>query len=169
MSIVAVRNAMAAVDYATVNVSSPLGMLRVLFTEQEVIGVDIVRRTVGRQTTAGVMAKKIRIQLKGYFAHPDSEISLPMQAVGTAFQQRVWHALRAIPVGETISYGELAKKLNSSARAVGNACRANPLPVIVPCHRVVAKSGLGGYAGKTQGRQLAIKRWLLEHEGAHVS
>lgn len=156
-------------EYATVNVASPLGTIRVMFTTHEVIGVDIVKRADGKQYPTGVMAKKISQQLHRYFLHPGKIINLPIQAQGTAFQQRVWRALCEIPVGETISYGELAKKLNSSARAVGNACRANPLPVIVPCHRVVAKSGLGGYSGKTQGRQIAIKRWLLAHEGAHVA
>lgn len=156
-------------EYTTVNIASPVGTLQVLFTEDEVIGVDIVRRAVRKQNIPSRMAKKICQQLNGYFAESGTAINLPLQTVGTAFQQRVWRALQAIPVGETISYGDLAKKLNSSARAVGNACRANPLPVIVPCHRVVAKTGLGGYSGKTQGRQIAIKQWLLKHEGAHLS
>ena len=170
MCIIAVGDGIKTVDYATVNIVSPVGTLRVLFTETEVIRVDIVSRAVTKpNNAASVMAKKINQQFTRYFAQPDRTISLPMKPVGTAFQQRVWRALQAIPVGETLSYGDLAKKLNSSARAVGNACRANPLPVIVPCHRVVAKTGLGGYSGKTQGRQIAIKQWLLEHEGAHVS
>ncbi|MDH5360986.1 MAG: MGMT family protein, partial [Gammaproteobacteria bacterium] len=67
--------------------------------------------------------------------------------------------------GSVLSYGELAAKLNSSARAVGNACRKNPLPIIVPCHRVVAKSGIGGYSGQTEGPLIEQKRRLLRHEG----
>lgn len=86
-------------------------------------------------------------------------------APGTPFQQRLWRELTRIPFGETRSYGELAKKLNSSARAVAGACRRNPLPLLVPCHRVVAKTGLGGFMGRTDGPALAIKRWLLQHEG----
>ena len=160
---------METVPQTTVDVASPLGTIRVLFTSDEVLGVDIVSRGAGKQASSSVMAKTIRQQLNRYFLHPNKKFSLPIQPRGTSFQQRVWRALQLIPVGETLSYGELAKKLNSSARAVGNACRANPLPVIVPCHRVVAKTGLGGYSGKTQGRQLAIKRWLLVHEGADVS
>ena len=84
---------------------------------------------------------------------------------GTLFQQRVWRELILIPPGETRSYGELAKKLHSSARAIANACRRNPLPLLVPCHRVVAKNGPGGFMGKTTGSALAIKQWLLQHEG----
>lgn len=86
-------------------------------------------------------------------------------AAGTPFQQRVWRELTRIPFGETRSYGDLAARLNSSARAVAGACRRNPLPLLVPCHRVVAKQGLGGFMGKTGGQALAIKRWLLQHEG----
>ena len=156
-------------EYATLDLTSPLGTLRVRYTATEVTGVDIVRGLATQQNATNVLAKKISQQFNRYFAQPSKGIDLPLHPVGTTFQQRVWRALRAIPVGQTLSYGALAKKLNSSARAVGNACRANPLPVIVPCHRVVAKTGLGGYSGKTHGRQIAIKRWLLEHEGAHVS
>ena len=78
--------------------------------------------------------------------------------------QRVWQALKQIPAGESICYGELAKQLGTSARAVGNACRANPLPIVVPCHRVVSASGLGGFMGQTQGAELTVKQWLLKHE-----
>jgi methylated-DNA-[protein]-cysteine S-methyltransferase len=77
----------------------------------------------------------------------------------------IWALLRAIPVGQTRTYGEVARELGSAARAVGQACRANPCPIVVPCHRVVGRHGLGGFAGDHQGSRLAIKRWLLHHEG----
>ena len=72
--------------------------------------------------------------------------------------------MRRIPAGKTLSYGVLAKKLDTSARAVGNACRANPVPIIVPCHRVVASNGMGGFMGKRSGSPLDLKHWLLAHE-----
>ena len=84
---------------------------------------------------------------------------------GTPFQRRVWQELRSIPAGNTLTYGELAARIGSGARAVGNACRANPCPLVVPCHRVVGIKGLGGFAGERSGRKLEIKRWLLHHEG----
>ena len=87
---------------------------------------------------------------------------------GTLFQKSVWHELTKIPIGQTRTYGEIANKLNSSARAVGNACRKNPIQIIIPCHRVVSAKGLGGYAGKTEGKQIKIKRWLLSHEGVQL-
>lgn len=84
----------------------------------------------------------------------------------TPFQEQVLQQLQQIPYGETRTYGEIAKILNTSPRAVGNACRSNPLSIIIPCHRVVAAHGIGGYSGKTEGEELAIKRHLLQLEGA---
>ena len=72
--------------------------------------------------------------------------------------------MQKIPYGKTKSYGELAQELKTSARAIGNACRHNPLPIIIPCHRIVAKNNLGGYNGATEGKMLNIKEWLLQHE-----
>lgn len=88
---------------------------------------------------------------------------------GTVFQQKVWNALKKIPNGKVVTYGELANKLGTSARAVGNACRKNPIPVVIPCHRVVSSSGIGGYAGETGGDLLKFKSWLLQHEGLTYS
>jgi len=103
-------------------------------------------------------------QLEQYFSAPEIDFDMELELHGTPYQQRVWQALREIPAGQTLDYTELAQRLNSSARAVGNACRANPLPIVVPCHRVVAKSGLGGYMGQREGEAVDIKRWLLQHE-----
>ncbi len=89
---------------------------------------------------------------------------LPLAVCGTPFQRRVWSALQAIPPGRVTTYGELGRQLASGARAVAGACRANPIPIIVPCHRVVAVSGLGGYMGALGGDPLAIKQWLITHE-----
>jgi len=91
-----------------------------------------------------------------------------MMIEGTPFQLRVWWALLNIPLGSTVTYGELARQLRASPRALAAACRANPCPVLIPCHRVVAQNGLGGYAGAGTGPLLAVKRWLLCHEGVHA-
>jgi methylated-DNA-[protein]-cysteine S-methyltransferase len=101
-----------------------------------------------------------------YFDDADQAVGLPVALAGTPFQQRVWGAIAAIPSGRTRTYGELADALGSAPRAVGGACRANPCPLVVPCHRVVGRHGLGGFAGDTDGRLLAIKTWLLRHEQA---
>ncbi|MCG6940083.1 MAG: methylated-DNA--[protein]-cysteine S-methyltransferase [Thiohalocapsa sp.] len=101
-----------------------------------------------------------------YFQDSCRRIDLPVQLGGTPFQRRVWRLIAAIAPRSTRTYGELAAALGSSPRAVGGACRANPCPLVVPCHRVVARHGLGGFAGDRGGRLLDIKRWLLAHEQA---
>ncbi len=108
----------------------------------------------------------IRAAVARYFEGGATGMNLPLAARGTDFQHRVWRALQAIPPGETRTYGDLARQLGTSARAIGGACRANPCLIAVPCHRVIAKDGLGGFAGDVAGRRLEVKRWLLRHEGA---
>jgi len=104
--------------------------------------------------------------LRRYLRDPAASWSLPLARRGTDFQRRVWAALRRIPAGRTMTYGELARRLGSGARAVAAACRANPVALIVPCHRVVARGGIGGYQGVRSGPEVELKRWLLSHEGA---
>ncbi len=111
------------------------------------------------------LARRVTGQLSAYFRRSDSPFDLPLAPEGSPFQRRVWRAICAIGVGEVATYGEIARGLDSAARAVGNACGVNPLPIVVPCHRVVAKCGLGGFMGQGEGASLAIKRWLLRHEG----
>lgn len=91
--------------------------------------------------------------------------TLSVSLHGSPFRQRVWMALRAIPVGETMTYGALARQIGSSARAVGQALGDNPIPIVVPCHRVVGAQGLGGFMHTEACFPLAVKRWLLTHEG----
>lgn len=109
-------------------------------------------------------AANVTAQLQAYFNNSQHVFDLNLQTCGTAFQKRVWTALRTIPSGTTITYGELAKQLDSSPRAVGQACRRNSIPVIIPCHRVIGAKQLGGYAGEISGGIVAIKQWLLRHE-----
>ena len=112
--------------------------------------------------------KQLGEQLSRYFDESHSGFDVTMENQGTAYQRRVWRALQKIPVGQTRTYGQLARQLHSSPRAVGNACRQNPVPLLVPCHRVVAANGLGGFGGETEGKQLAMKRWLLDQVGAAI-
>lgn len=103
-------------------------------------------------------------QVMRYLQNPERKFNIPCSKNGTAFQQRVWQAISAIPCGQVRTYGQLANAVGSGPRAVANACGANPLPLIVPCHRVVAQNGLGGFMQAKQGG-LQIKQWLLRHEG----
>jgi methylated-DNA-[protein]-cysteine S-methyltransferase len=106
-------------------------------------------------------------QVLQYLQQPATKFDLPLAQQGTAFQQRVWQAIASIPLGQVRTYGELAREIGSGPRAVANACGANKLPLLVPCHRVVARHGLGGFMqGKENG--LLIKQWLLKHEGVRL-
>ena len=91
---------------------------------------------------------------------------LPLLIEGTQFQRRLWDALCAIPRGRTLTYGEMARKLGGEARAVGQACGDNKLPIVIPCHRVVAAAGIGGFSHSTGGYLIEAKRWLLMHESS---
>lgn len=104
-------------------------------------------------------------QFDAYFSGRLKSFDYPVSTQGTAFQQRVWRAIATIPYGEVVCYGDIARLIGSAPRAVGQACGKNPLPIIVPCHRVVAKQGLGGFGLGNNDSDLAIKRWLLAHEG----
>jgi methylated-DNA-[protein]-cysteine S-methyltransferase len=120
------------------------------------------------KTPQDAVAELALQQLARYCADPDFAFTLPLQRAGTVFQQKVWDALASIPRGSTRTYGELAKHLGSAPRAVGQACGANWFPVVIPCHRVTAAGGLGGFSNSDDpnGYLLGIKRWLLAHEGS---
>jgi len=113
----------------------------------------------------GVAAEATR-QLDAYFSGMLKQFDLPLRAEGTPFRQRVWEALRAVPYGQTRSYGDIAREVDSAARAVGGACSANPIAIIVPCHRITGANGwIGGFSG---GEGCATKQLLLEHEAAQL-
>lgn len=115
-----------------------------------------------RNDTAGAAAHGLR----AWIETPELPFPVPLARCGTPFQQRVWAQISTIAPGRTATYGELAARLGSAARAVGQACGANPFPLIVPCHRVTAASGPGGFANARDGWLLQVKRWLLAHESA---
>lgn len=154
--------------YALV-IATPLpGALRlgVVVALQQVTCIDFLPDSYPLQHAHDDHARRIEQQLLHYFHAPTQPLTVSLRPQGTAYQQRVWRALQQIPAGTVVRYGELAQSLGSGARAVAAACRANPIPLLIPCHRVVAKSGLGGYMGVTEGSSLALKEWLLGHENA---
>ena len=112
------------------------------------------------------LARRAVDELTRYFEDPAFRFTLPLSTQGTAFQRRVWDAIAAIPVGESRTYAEIGRTVRSSARAVGGACGANRIALVIPCHRVVGSRGaLGGFMNAAHGEGIAIKRWLLVHEG----
>ena len=144
--------------------------LEIAYSDREILHI---RYTTEYQQSIDPLAfaRVIEQQLNHYFQQSRFQFALSCQMQGaTAFQQKVWRALMQIPYAEVKTYGALAAELGSSARAVGNACRNNPFPLVIPCHRVVSASGIGGYAGDTLQQQkgeiefMQIKQWLLAHE-----
>jgi methylated-DNA-[protein]-cysteine S-methyltransferase len=117
------------------------------------------------------VAEQAAQQVERYLADPDFCFSLPLAEAGSAFQQRVWAAISSIPRGSVRTYGQIAKLIGSAPRAVGQACGANWFPLVIPCHRVTAAGGLGGFSNHDDenGFHLSVKRWLLTHEGAALS
>jgi len=110
------------------------------------------------------LAARAAKQLEHYRENPDASFDLPLRIDGSALERAVWDAMCAIPRGRTRTYGELARELGADPRAIGQACGDNRLPIVIPCHRVVAADGIGGFAHSTGGYLLEAKRWLLMHE-----
>jgi methylated-DNA-[protein]-cysteine S-methyltransferase len=153
-----------ALFHSTINV--PFGQLTITSTRYELVSINLTATdtTVLAPQHPPEIAQNAIEQLTCYFEQAQQNWTLPLAVKGTEFQQKVWQTLQTIAVGETRCYSDIAQQLNTSARAVGNACRANQFAIVIPCHRVVSRHGLGGYYGKTEGEQLNIKQWLLNHE-----
>jgi len=111
---------------------------------------------------------KIASIIEQYFCDAKIVFDIPIYTTGTPLQQKIWQELQKIPSGQIMTYGQVAKIVGTSPRIIGNACRRNPIPLVIPCHRVLSKAGLGGYFGAEQEYFLQIKRWLLEHENCSV-
>lgn len=113
------------------------------------------------------VADKAAQQIERYLKEPDFRFDLPLAQVGTAFQQKVWQVISSIPHGGVLTYGQVARMIQSAPRAVGQACGANWFPLVIPCHRVTATGGLGGFSNQADadGFHIGVKRWLLAHEG----
>lgn len=148
-------------------IAAPFARIGLRMAGEAVSALDYLPADTPEQPPTDAAATRAVEQLQAYFRDPHAPFTIPLALEGTTFQRRVWEALSAIPPGITLTYGELAQQLGTAARAVGGACRANPVPILIPCHRVVARQGLGGYAGEVTGDPLGIKRWLLQHEGVN--
>jgi methylated-DNA-[protein]-cysteine S-methyltransferase len=150
-------------------VRTPFATLGITTTATHVSGIRFLSPSVpAKAPSRDSLAYLACIQLQAYLEDPSRAFDLPLALSGTHHRLQVWEAMQRIACGRTRTYGELAREIGSSARAVGGACGANPIPVVVPCHRVVAANrSLGGFMGsREEGFELGIKRWLLGHEGA---
>ena len=139
---------------------SPVGALTI---EEEGEAIVAIRWGDGVPSNGSPLLAEAARQLDAYFAGRLTDFDLPLAPAGSQFEQRVWAAMQTIPYGQTRSYGDLAHMIGSAPRAVGGACGQNPIPIVIPCHRVLAKIGLGGYSGEGG---LVTKEHLLGLEGA---
>jgi methylated-DNA-[protein]-cysteine S-methyltransferase len=145
---------------------TPFAVLGIRTAGGRIIDIEYLPRTERAQKATDPVAAQAVRELERYLSDPRHRFTLPLAPRGTEFQHRVWAAIAAIPIGESRTYGEIARKVRSAPRAVGQACGANPIALVVPCHRVVGSMGaLGGFMNADGGDPVAIKRWLLEHEG----
>lgn len=151
------------------SIKTPFAHLGISMVDNKLAAIDFIESNKEIKPRDGA-TDNVCEQISLYLENPviNHSLDIGCSFSGTPFQNKVWRELKSIPCGKVVTYGELAKRLGTSARAVGNACRKNPIPVVIPCHRVVSATGIGGYAGDTSGGLLKIKSWLLQHEAATV-
>ena len=146
--------------------ATPFAVFGIRTAGELVTQIEYLPRGAATLAPTNKLAAKACRQIEKYLDDPEFEFDLPFEYRGTAFQQRVWKAIYAIPCGKTLTYMDVARKLKSAPRPVGGACGANRLPLVIPCHRVVASGGIGGFMHARGGEPIAIKQWLLRHENA---
>lgn len=145
---------------------TPLGYLRIQCSSEALVGLSYYDKypMLILKPEENELSREVRKQLTSYFDLKIRSFNIPVDPPGTVFEKKIWDRVAQIPFGETINYGEIAAALNikNGGRAVGQANSRNPIPIIIPCHRVIGKDGnLTGYAGG-----IWRKKWLLEHEGS---
>ncbi len=153
---------------------TPFAVLGIVSDGAQITSVRYLPRSTAPVAPRDRLAERVCREIECYLADPEYCFTVPYRLEGTPFQQRVWREIEKL-CGKssekncsikTITYGDMAQRLRSGPRAVGGACGANPIPLIVPCHRVLAAGGgLGGFMGGKDPFPLSVKRWLLRHEG----
>lgn len=146
-------------------VAAPFGAIGIDVSNDYVTGMRLLSMELPASCSDNPFVQQVARQVAQYLQDATVPLDFPYLLQGTLFQKRVWQAMVEIPLGKVWTYSELAERVRSGPRAVANVCGANHLTLVVPCHRIVAKSGLGGFMqGDAKG--LEIKRWLLQHEQA---
>jgi len=147
---------------------APFGALGVQLAGEALAGLTFMPPETALRPCGSAAIRKVSHELEAYYADPGHEWKLTLAPAGSVFRQHVWQILMTIPAGETRTYGEVAALLSSSPRAVGQAVGDNPIPIVIPCHRVLAAHGLGGFMHGREGFPIKVKTWLLRHEGYDV-
>ena len=145
--------------------ATPFAVLGIRAAGDSLTGIEYLPRGAATLAPLNRLAERACRQIERYLDDPGFRFDLPFDYRGTDFQCRVWRAIHAIPSGETLTYVDIARRLNTAPRPVGGACGANRIPLVIPCHRVLGSNGLGGFMNARSGFPLEVKRWLLRHEG----
>jgi methylated-DNA-[protein]-cysteine S-methyltransferase len=157
----------ASCDLFSAIVAAPFGAVGVRSEAGVLLEMTYLPPHFGEKDAQDAVSARAARQIERYLAEPDFRFDLPLARIGSVFQNKVWTAIASIPRGQVRTYGEVARLIGSAPRAVGQACGANWFPLAIPCHRVTAAGGLGGFAhhDDDSGFHLGVKRWLLAHEG----
>ncbi len=148
-------------------VSAPFGAVGIRIDDGRLKELAYLPRSYETTPARDALAKEVAAQIHAYFKDADFAFTLDLPEIGTEHQRKVWKVISAIPRGEVLTYGQVAKMIRSAPRAVGQACGANWFPIAIPCHRVTAATGIGGFGGYALddgGFHHEVKRWLLQHE-----
>jgi methylated-DNA-[protein]-cysteine S-methyltransferase len=144
-------------------ISTPVANLGMQIDDSSLYGLSWLPKNYPVKISKTGVAREVFIAIQTYIQSGEPLPPVPIQLVGSVFQIKIWKALKDIPMGTVVSYGDLAKQLKTSSRAIGQACRTNPVVLFIPCHRVVSVNGIGGYMGIQ--KKINIKKWVLHHEG----
>lgn len=152
-------------DSHAARIATPFAVLGIRAAGERLAGIDYLPKGAATLAPLNRLAERVCRQIERYLDDPGFRFDLPFEYRGTAFQCRVWRSIHAIPSGRTLTYRDVARSIGGAPRAVGGACGANRIPLVIPCHRVVAANGIGGFMRSRRGPGIEIKRWLLNHEG----
>ena len=147
---------------------APFAVLGIRTNGKAVTNLRYLPGDVAPSRPTNSLARDVLRQIERYLVEPGFVFDLPLEIDGSDFRKRVWKVMCEIPAGKTLTYGEVATRIGSAPRAVGGACGDNRIPLIIPCHRIVARNGIGGFMHTTGDLELGIKRWLLAHEQGAV-
>jgi methylated-DNA-[protein]-cysteine S-methyltransferase len=148
--------------------ATPFAVLGIRTVGEWLTDIEYLPRGVATLAPTNKLAERVCKQIERYLDDPHYRFDLPFEYRGTDFQCRVWREISRINSGKTNTYKDLAQRLNSAPRPVGGACGRNRLPLLIPCHRVLASHGIGGFMHARAGDPIIIKKWLLAHEGVKV-
>jgi methylated-DNA-[protein]-cysteine S-methyltransferase len=144
---------------------TPFAVLGIRVAGDKLTGIDYLPKGAATLDPLTRFAARACREIERYLDDPEFRFTLPFDYVGTEFQCRVWREISSIPIGKTNTYKGIARRIRSAPRPVGGACGANRIPILIPCHRVLASNGIGGFMHARGGYPLEVKRWLLRHEG----